>query len=655
MPRAGVGESPATSTLVLRPASGDLHLTIRHRKEVVVEGRYDSGEAVPTRDVARRHRMWSRGAGWSSRPGGFEQGEEWDGLAESENACYRFGYICPAGEQTDVSVTSTWGAPKKLIAFNNDLWCIFENRIAYLDGGTGPLIDYYSNAGDLFTDAEVWNGSLRIAMLCTHSGSGRHFFVTATPSGGGYAAASNPTAATYPGMYNMRLLQTAFWSYQGVKMTRLVGKVSDYEISWMITPTGDPYDPVNWGPVVQIGDRTHQIREMVSSHDTVWVGKRDGVYAISDENAAAGGENLTPYWSDQLADDDARIRLHYWRQWVVAAHAMGIDLIDVNSWQVKDAPRPIHISHGRPNNTRLIGYTTAFCTDGGWLVAAMCGIGASAHVLYGTPRQRESPAAGVTEMDWFAELGPFPAGRDLNQMTVFTEPGSGRPYLWLAFADGSGQPYLTKVDLFIGSSPLADSSHRYATTASVTFTDEHWAARSAQKGALRGELSVRNCGSGRKVDLYAAAGSGAAFPGSPTASVTTNVETSTFALTGVRGNVIRSKAVLTSTATTPVVIDEWGMKANLGFPLRRRGVWLVELSDATEGDLPSFQTPAAVEAALKALCESVEAFEVLDDEGTTMTVVLDNVLPWRKEDVPTNDLGVRQRTRLLEVGWQQVA
>ena len=668
MPRAGVGQSPAYSPLVLRPAAGDLHLKIRHRgtrsssAETVVEGVYDSGDAVPTRDVARRHRMWSRGAGWSSRPGGLDTSEEWDGLAESENACYRFGYICPSGEQTAISVTAAWGAPKKLISFNGDLWVIFDSRIAYFADGTGSLTDYYNNSGDHFTDAEVWNGSLRVAIQCEHTTPNYHSLVTITPSGAGYAAASNPVDGSdplYSGMHQFRLLQTAFWSYGGVKAMRLVGQDSDYTFRWMTVPEGDPYDPNNWGTQVQIGDATHQIRRLVSSHDTVWAVKKDGVYAISDENASAGGENLTPYWAEQLAISDPQINVHYYGQWLVASNAMGIDLIDVNSWQVKDRPRPVHISHGRPNNTTLVGRYTSFCTDSGWLVAGLYGGGGVSHgkVLYGTPRQRESPAAGVTEMDWFAECGPFTTGHEIVCMVVNTTV-NGRPFLWLGMQDQSGNPYLVKVELFLGTSPLADTSHRYNTAASVTFTDEHWAARAATKGAIRGELSVRNCGSGRKVDLYAVAGSTSSFPGTATASVTTNVETSTFNLVNsgahVNGSVIRSKAVLTSTATAPVVIDEWGMKASLGFPLRKRGTWLVELNDATEGDLPNFEQPQTVEAALVALCESVEVFDALDDEGNTINVYLENVLPWRKEDSTDTDLGVHQKQRLLEVAWVSV-
>ena len=122
-----------------------------------------------------------RGAGWSSRPGGLDTSEEWDGLAESENACYRFGYICPSGEQTAISVTAAWGSPKKLISFNGDLWVIFDSRIAYFADGTGALTDYYNNSGDHFTDAEVWNGSLRVAIQCEHTTPNYHSLVTITP------------------------------------------------------------------------------------------------------------------------------------------------------------------------------------------------------------------------------------------------------------------------------------------------------------------------------------------------------------------------------------------------------------------------------------------------------------------------------------------
>lgn len=663
MPPRGVGQAPVSSTIVLRPSSGDLYLRIRPRREVVVDGVYDSGEATPFRDVARRHRMFPRGGGWSSRPGALEAGVEWDAFAEAENACVRFGFICPSGEQTTVSVTAGWGTCHKIVPFNDDLFFIFENRIAYMNAGVAPLIDLYALSGDTFHDAEPWNDGLRVANQCTHNGVGAgngHSFVTITPSGGGYSV-SHPDE-TYAGGVppQLNILATVLWEYQGVAGYRLVGKVGpgfdSNEIQWMITPEGDPYDPDNWGPVVPVGETTEPIQELVASHDTCWALKNDGVFAVRDATASAGGENLTPYWRQELVPGG--VNGMYYQDKLVIYRGNRLEAIDVNSWQVQDKPRPVSIEFGRPNNTAINAlYYTALGSDNGWLVAGQKNLADNAYVLYGAARARESATAGVTEYDWFPEIGPI-VGAQISAVYVHTPndgtPNGGRPTLWIAYEQASA-PKLMKVDLFRGGSPLADPGHRYTTTASITFTDEHFAARAATKGALRGELSVRGCGSGRKVDFYAVAGAGAAFPGAPNASVATNIETSTFALTSVRGSVIRSKAVLTSTATVPVVIDEMGLKANLGWPLRRRGTWLVELSDAAEGDLPDFGTPSTTEAALVALCESVEAFDVTDDEGNAMTVVLDNVLPWRKEDTATNDLGVHQKVRLLEVGWQEIA
>lgn len=656
---SGLGaRNPTPWEIILRPAAGTIRLPLyrggsatRKQQDNTLTGTYDSGESVPTRDVARRVRMFSRGAGWSSRPGPLEVGEEWDGYAESENACLRFGYVCPSGEQAAVAVTAAWGQPRKLISFNGDLFFIFENRIAYLDGGAGALIDLYALSGDLFTDAEIWGGSLRVSNLCTHTGVGagnHHSFVTITP-GAPYTVTHPDETAAAGVPYQFRLLQTAFWEYEGVAGLRLMGQVSDYEFRYMIVPNGDVYDPLNWGPAIRVGDTTYQIRRMVSSHDTVWFAKRDGVWAVTDKNASAGGENITPYWREQLDPVDAMINVHYWGSQVVASHGLGVDLIDVNSWQVKDAPKPAHISHGRPNNTSLNGRYTAFCTDGGWLVAAQVGA-SGAVVSYGTRRQRESASAGVTEVDWFSEVGPLADGHDVVAMVVHTTD-AGRPYLWLGIADGAGNPSLISVELFQGTSPLADANHRYNTSASVTMTDEHWAARVATKGALRGELSVRNCGSGRSVAVYAVAGAGAAFPGTANHTVSTNVEAASFNLTSVRGSTIRAKLALTSTATVPVVIDEWGLKANLGFPLRRRGTWLVEVGTATSGDLPSGASPSRVTAALKALCESVEDVECVNADGETVTVVIDNVLPWRHAERSDAE----QRVRVLEVGWQEIA
>lgn len=659
MPRSGPGQNPGYATITLKPAAGDIHLKVRPQKNVVTSGVWASGESVATKDVPRRHRMFPRGAGWSSRPGALEDGESWDGIAESENACTRFGYICPSGEQTSTSISGAWGRVASMIRYNGDLFIIFASMIAFVPGGTGSVTNLYAEPGDTFTGAEVWNGALLVSLRCSHVGALKHFFVKITV--GAPYTVINPSVGTPLGTAAtastpaLRLIKKVFWEYLGVADFRLLGQVTDFNFQYMITPSGDPYDVNNWGPSTKVGDQTYAIKQIVTSHDTAWFLKRDGVYAVSDANAAAGGENLTPYWGDQLDASDSYINGHYWGSHLVASHAYGLDLIDVNSWQTKDRPRQIAIGFGRPNNTNLNGFYTAFCTDNGWLVAGMRSvINNRSYILYGTLRQRESPSAGLTDVDWFPEVGPFNSNLDIACLGVFT-PTSGRPSLWVGLVDGSGNSSLIAVELFLGSSPLADTGHRYTTTWTVVFTDEHWAARGATKAALKITPSLRGTGSGRYLEVFAVAGAGSAFPGSASGTINTAVESQAIALNSIRGGTIRTKAFGVGTATTPVVIDEWDLKADLHFPLQRRGTWLVELSDATEGDLPNFEQPASTEAAIVALAVSGEAFTAIDDEGTSITITIDNAVPWRREDTPMTDLGSHQKDRVLEVSWKVVA
>lgn len=664
----GPEQTGAVQDLEFYAAAGTLTLPLyrggdatTRRKDVAVSGTYESGDSRATRDVAQRVHTLDRGAGYSRRPFGLDESSDWNAYAEGENVCTRFGYVIPSGEQTVVSADLAWGQPVKMLTFGGDVWVVFQNRLAYIENGTASsLTDYYAPVGsDQFTDAEIWGGSLRVAQLCTHSNPDQHFFVTVTPSGGGYAAALNPTPASPAGTGAtaatpaLRLMATVFWEYQGTGNLRLAGQVTDTQFRYMVVPSGDPYDQANWSAAVTVGDpsSTFEIRQLVSSHDTLWAVKQDGVYAITDKNAAAGGENLTPYWKDNIDADATSAVGHYWGQYLIVARPLGMEAIDVNSWTVQDAPRQIDISHGRPNDTGVNGRYTALGSDRGYLLAAQVGP-TGARLMYGVPRRRESPTAGVTEFDWFGpEVGPI-SGREILALCVHTPESTLQPALWVGVYGGGGTTNITRVSLFRGSSPLADPNHRYNTASSLTYTDEHWGARSATKGGLRGTLAVRNCGDGRSVSLYAVAGAGSDFPGSPQVTVSTDVETQSFNLTDVRGSTIRTKIALTSTATTPVVVDERELKANLAFPLRSRGVWLVEASDVRAGDdLPSGDDPLAIEEALVALCSSAESFSALCDDGETRTILLDNILPWRRDERSDAE----PKVRVLEVRYQVIA
>jgi hypothetical protein len=664
----GPGHSASYQELILTANAGTLRLPLyqgeadaRRQKPPDLKGNWSSGFGNQ-KDVPRRVHTFARGAGYSRKPTGYGETTEWDGFAESRDMCLRFGYGIPSGEQTASTPTAAWGKIQKILGFNGDLFFIFLTVIAYKSGGTGALTSLYARLDtDTFTDAEIWNGSLRVATVCAHGNPNQHFFVTLTPGGAPYTII-NPTPAAPAGTLaaaltpQCSLLQTVFWEYQGVAGYRLAAKSGVSTFQYLIAPTGDPYDPLNWGAATIVGESSFPILQLVSSHDTLWIIKNDGVYAVTDANASAGGENITPYWRDQLDAGLQPPTAYYFLDKLVVGRPLGIEAIDVNSWQVQDRPNPVDLSFGRPNDSTINGRYTALGSDSGWLLAAMETLGGAAVVLYGTPRHRESPVAGITEYDWFPEIGPI-ASRVVTALQVFTPSSTLRPTLWLGLQDSSSNPYLISVDLFRGASPIADTSHRYQTTADVTFTDEQWASRVAAKGALVGTVACRNINSatGNKLDVYVTPEAGNVFPGTPSMSAT--VTGTTVAHAGLhnainRAQVVRSKITLTGTATVPTVLDEWELRANLGYPLRRRGTWLVELSDASAGDLPDTTIETdTYEVLLVTLAEGMETVTATLPDGNTAIVVLDNIVSYFDESRPTSG----RRVRVFEISFTQVS
>jgi hypothetical protein len=661
----GPGRPHTYQELILASASGTLYLPLyqteaqaRRQLPPDLKGNWSSGQGNQ-KDIPRRVHTFARGAGFSRKPSGYSEIVEWDGFAESSDCCTRFGYAIPSGEQTASTPTAAWGKIQKILGYNGDLFFIFLNVIAYKSGGTGALTSLYARLDtDTFTDAEIWNGSLRVATVCLHAGANIHFFVTLTPGGAPYTII-NPTPAAPAGTGataltpQCLLLQTVFWEYQGVAGYRLAAKSGASTFQYMITPSGDPYDPLNWGAATVVGESSFPILQLVSSHDTLWNIKNDGVYAVTDANASAGGENITPYWRDQL---DATLQppcAYYFLDKLVVGRPMGIEAIDVNSWQVQDRPNPVDISYGRPNDSSINGRYSALGSDSGWLLAGMQTLAGEAVVLYGAPRRRESIVAGVTEYDWFPEIGPI-ASREITALQVFTPASTLRPLLWIGLQDSSGNPYLISVDLFRGASPLADTSHRYQTTSTVTFTDEQWASRIAAKGALVGAVSSRNTGSGRKIDVEVVAEAFNPFTGTP--SMTVSLAGAAGGSAGLHNTVnraftVRSKATLTSTATVPVVLDEWEMRAHLGYSLRRRGTWLVELSDASHGDLPDTTKSTVDETLLVVMAQGLDLVLATLPGGEQSQVILDNVVPYFDEARST----AGRRVRVMEIAYTQVS
>ena len=436
---------------------------------------------------------------------------------------------------------------------------------------------------------------------------------------------------------------------------RLVGQTTVEAFRYMTEPKGDPYDPLNWGPEITVGDSTFGIDALAASHDTVWAIKRDGVYAVTDKNASAGGENLTPYWKDQLDAPTTPATVYYFEERLIVARGYGIEAIDVQSWQIQDRPRRIDVAHGRPNDTALNGRYTALGADNGWLVAAQASHDGAARVVYGTPRQRESPSSGLTEYDWFPESGPF-VGRTITTMLVFTPASTLRPTLWLGMGTHAGAPDLVAVDLFRGATPLADPAHRYCATGSITATDEHWGSRRSNKSAAVATAAVRACGDGRRIDVFAQAGAGNTIPSVPFATIDTPIEAGHWGLYGVfpRANVVRFKAVLTRSPADPTVspvLYEWELKAHLALPLRRRGRFLAEVGTLTRGDLPSIEDPTTVEVLLVSLAEGAETVSMVNPEGEHSIVVIDNVVRWQYEERSDSP----RRVRVFDVSYTQVS
>jgi hypothetical protein len=227
----GSGGRAASQDVILSAASFTVRLPLwrggdatRRPKEAAWAGTWATGEGLQ-QDVPRRVQQFDRGAGFAHRSVYTDNATEWDGFAESENVCTRFGSVVLAGEQTPVGVPAGWGPLVKLIGYRHDLFVICETTIGYLPGGTGALSALYSLAGDTFTDAELWQGSLRVANGCSHTGGAgagfHHSFVTITSltTGAPYTVTQPDQTGTGGVPHLFRLLQTVFWEHEGWRGT----------------------------------------------------------------------------------------------------------------------------------------------------------------------------------------------------------------------------------------------------------------------------------------------------------------------------------------------------------------------------------------------------------------------------------------------------
>lgn len=378
------------------------------------------------------------------------------------------GFYCPAG-----AVSSSQGPPTgvgytttpivAIMDFGGDVWfaqrgasATYGGRIMRSVGGSASLTTTnftatglgYLPAGEYIRDLVVaYDGAGDAGLYASSSDvNGRNGRLHKWNAG---TSSWDSTAAALFGTNGRnRMVKVNWQTADGSVGSRVVTIARRDSISYTL-PDADPMLAASWVEDVIIGT-AETLLELASSRNHVWITAKDGLF---DLDGLGQAPNLTSYLANeqQTGTGDAAM---YHNNYVLMSTGRGIDRIFVgDNGTLQERPGQCAPGWGTPAENRYRGYATAFCTDQGYVVAAL-------H----EPTQKVSsiwwgldqPSEGSRNpMTWY---GPeFFTSVDYRITRIKTSGAAGDLRLWIALQSVAGSaPIVLYQSLPIAGSPIQD-------------------------------------------------------------------------------------------------------------------------------------------------------------------------------------------------------
>lgn len=268
---------------------------------------------------------------------------------------------------------------------------------------------------------------------------------------------------------------------------RLAATTSDYEVRWVgsgatISTAG------NWCTPYVIGDRGFEITSLGELAGLLYVGKRDGLYALGGSEDGKAIQIAPELRAPAHADNCRNMRAWHGYLWVphqrgfFAYRSLGSSGFTVTSCSLGSRA-------GQSSPVR--GLVTAMTGDDRWLYAALW-TGEDTYILAG--REIRNGEDAYAPLIWHT-LWHLPDERVYSMHIGAT---GNTPRLWLGVAGN-----IRYVDLPYGTdNPMQDTSCTYETDGTLYLSRHSWAAPSTRKLFKSVEIMADNLQNSQHIDVY---------------------------------------------------------------------------------------------------------------------------------------------------------
>ena len=371
--------------------------------------------------------------------------------------------VIPGPLVTTIETTTPTANVSKFIEYDGKLFFLGGRYVPYIlpaDDSINASLDL--GAGKAGVDMEAFNGILYVSQ-----GYGSGDYIYSKNGTGAWAEDADVQAG------HMTVLKNRLYAASGTAKVRWV--------------ESNPVTIADWSAEYTVGDPGTAITSIAMLGDLLYVGKRDGLYAL---DSSGIGVPLTPELRNYVSTSNCA-GMVAWHGTLWVPHLRGLlnyqNLGDRGNLVISVGP-----GRGSVRANKVSGRVTALCGDDRWLYAAIYTEANETYILAGREGSDSEPEAVI----WHPIAKFADASTPCYAMTI-----SGlwsTPRLWMGY--GTDVAYL-KLPAY-ADNPLRDSNYRYARSGSLYYSRHNWGSPTTLKVWKSIAIEADNLSSTRYFSIY---------------------------------------------------------------------------------------------------------------------------------------------------------
>lgn len=414
------------------------------------------------------------------------------------------GYVAPAGAATDIAVPTTDAGA--IVAHEEYAADAFFAQVGTAAAGKGGrVLRLTGGTGTLSESLVLADGQYMRGLLTADDGSGGTALYAFSSDGGvanGYLhrwAGSSWTSTTSGefGGWGRGPAKKVFWTPQnGVGAPRIVTISGPRTISYT-KPNADPMLGVisaatsSWVEGVRIGGSRGQLRDIAAFRRHIYVSAEDGLFDLTELGEST---NVMQYVEGMVTAGNG-YAVHAHDGAVFYSLGTGLDRVVVDQpGLLQEQPGQCGPGWGTRAENPVLGWTTAMCTDQGYLVAAIFNpVTRQSFVCYGKSRSILQ-IDGPNPMIWYGPELVLTSNYRITKMSVSSLVSGTRRLFVSSITDDGATTRLSWMSLPYAGQPLqnlySDTGHKYTTgqaggslqpSASLFLLSNTWADKPSMK------------------------------------------------------------------------------------------------------------------------------------------------------------------------------